>query len=566
VYEETGEWEEVVALRKKLYEALDSPEEKLEAAIGLGDLYREKLKNPAKAVDAYLDALDQSPNNLQILHKLLELYTEGRQWRRAIELLDQIASLETDPQNVATYYYSVAVIYRDELKEIDRAIEYFNKTLDANVLRLKAFEAIDKLLTQKRDWDALAANYRRMIERLPEGAPRDLRVMLYKNLGEIYRTRLKRFDEATLWFKEASALVPEDATLHVILAELYEENEATLADAAREHRQLLLANPMRPASYHALYRIYRKANEHDRAFRLCHTLQYLKQADPGEEQYLERLRAAAPKRPQRPLDERTWQAVLHPSQNRILGMIFAFLTSPVAEVYLSRPKELGVRPKDRVDTQDLQIFFSKIFQLCRGVLGVAPPEVYLKSEGHLGLTLMNTAPVTLLVGPDMAQDRPEPELAFALAKHLSYLRPEHFLPALLPPLVETIFYAGVRACFPTQKLPETVDRREIEDLQKRIEKKLPPAGLAQLRTLYQQFYQTNPRFDSGAWLASIEYSAGRAGFLLSNDLGAAQRILQQEPVAISQLPRADKIKDLLLFSISEEYFALRRALGMAVQV
>lgn len=566
LHEEAGEWEEAVSVRKRLVEALTDPVEKVEAAIAVSDTYREKLKSPPRAIDALVDALDFSPRNLVLLHKLLELYTETKQWRRAVDVLGEITAIETDPGKLSTYYYSIAVIYRDEIKETDRAIEYFNRTLDASPMRLKAFEAVDKILTQRKDWTALAQNYRTMIGRLGDGAPVELQAMLWKNLGEIYRTRLRNFPEAIPCFQKASALTPGDATLHVILSELYEENPATLEEAAREHRALLASEPRRHASYHALYRIYREAKEHDRAYRICHTLRYLGEIEPHEAQYLEQLRPRAPKRPQRALDERLWQILLHPAEDRILGRVFAFLTPAVAQIYLVHPKDLGVRRKDQIDTGNLEIFFSRIFQLCRGVLGVAPPEVYLKPEGHMGLTLMNTAPVTMLVGPDMVQDRPEPELAFAIAKNLSYLRPEHFLCALLPPLVDTIFYAGVKACFPTQKLPEDVDRKEIDELQKRIEKAIPPAGLATLRTLLQQYYQMARRFDAAAWLASIEQTGDRAGFLLCNDLASAEKVLQQEPVAISKLTRADKVKDLILFSVSEEYFELRRGLAMAVQV
>jgi tetratricopeptide (TPR) repeat protein len=565
--EAAGEWEEVVNVRRRLIGALPAIGEKVDTAVSVADICREKLKNPQRAIQTLIDALDIDPKNLIVLHKLLELYTETRQWRKAIEVLDQIAAVETDSEKLATYTYSVAVIYRDELKELDPAIEYFNKTLDANPMRLKAFEAIDKVLTQRRDWTALAQNYRIMLDRFGENGPRELRMMLWKNLGEIYRTRMRNFEEAVPCYKVASALAPGDLTLHIILSELFEDNKRNLPGAVQEHGFILAADPRRFASYHSLHRIYREAKEHDRAFRICHTLKYLGQIEPHEEQYMERVRQAAPKRPQRPLDERLWQVLLHPTEDRLLGAIFAFLSSAMLPIYLVQPKDLGVKKKDRIETTDLQIFFSRIFQLARGVLGVTAPEVFLKPEGgHLGLTLTNSNPVTLLVGPDMVQDRPEPELAFALAKQLTYLRPEHLLSALLPPLVESIFYAGVRSCFPTQKLPEHIDRRAVDELAKRIEKALAPAALAQLRTMLQQFYQGGRHFQADTWLASIEHSGNRAGYVVCSDLVAADRVLQQERVAISKLSRADKVSDLLLFSISEEYFTLRNGLGMSVHL
>lgn len=564
LYEETQEWEEAVERRKQLVEAVLEPKEKLELAISVGDTYRERLGNAQRAIDAYLDALDLAPQDLTILHKLLELYTESKQWRRAIDVLEQIAAHEREPDKLGTYLYSIAVIHRDELKDTDAAIDYFNRTLDANPTRLKAFEAIDKLCTQRRDWAALAQNYRTMLGRVPEQGPAQLQLALWRGLGEIYRTRLHDFASAIPCYQKAQALQPADPQLLLILSELYEQSRDTYAQAVDAHRALLAADAERSASYHALYRLYRGLGDHDRAYWLCNLLRFRNELDQGELQYLDQVRQVAPKRPARPLDDRLWHLVLHPDQDRILGRIFALLTAGVAPTYLANPKQWGIQKKDRIETGDMQIFFSRIFQLSRGVLGVAPPEVYLKADTQ-GLSLINAAPVTMLVGPDMVQDRPEPELAFALAKNLSYLRPEHFLSALLAPLVDTIFYAGVRTCFPTQKLPENRNVAEIDELAKRIRKALPPTGVAQLDALLKQFYGQGRHFDAAHWLGTVEHTANRAGFVVCNDLVSADRVLQQETVAISGLTREQKRHALVEFALSDDYFSLRAGLGLAVQ-
>src|SRR6185369_2278047 len=107
-------------------EAVTDPVEKLDLAVSVGDLYRERLGNTQRAIESYLDALDLAPADLIVLHKLLELYTETKQWARAIDILEQIAAREKDIEKLGTYLYSIAVIYRDELKDPDAAIDYFN--------------------------------------------------------------------------------------------------------------------------------------------------------------------------------------------------------------------------------------------------------------------------------------------------------------------------------------------------------------------------------------------------------------------------------------------------------
>ena len=53
----------------------------------------------------------------------------------------------------------------------------------------------------------------------------------------------------------------------------------------------------------------------------------------------------------------------------------------------------------------------------------------------------------------------------------------------------------------------------------------------------------------------------RMGFLICNDLEVATRIVQTEPVSIGVADPKEKIRDLVLWSVSDEYFALREHLG-----
>ncbi len=59
-------------------------------------------------------------------------------------------------------------------------------------------------------------------------------------------------------------------------------------------------------------------------------------------------------------------------------------------------------------------------------------------------------------------------------------------------------------------------------------------------------------------------TATRAGLLICNDLDVAARLVQTEPVSIGVADPKDKIRDLILWSISEEYFLVREHLGLII--
>ena len=65
----------------------------------------------------------------------------------------------------------------------------------------------------------------------------------------------------------------------------------------------------------------------------------------------------------------------------------------------------------------------------------------------------------------------------------------------------------------------------------------------------------------------VELTACRTGFLLANDLGIAARMIQAEPaMGTLDLTPKEKIEEILRFGVSDEYFRLREALGIQIQV
>ena len=55
------------------------------------------------------------------------------------------------------------------------------------------------------------------------------------------------------------------------------------------------------------------------------------------------------------------------------------------------------------------------------------------------------------------------------------------------------------------------------------------------------------------WNQSVELTACRAGLLLSGDLEIARKIIGSEPQLSGALTPAEKIRELVLFSVSDDY-------------
>ncbi|MCC7540253.1 MAG: tetratricopeptide repeat protein, partial [Deltaproteobacteria bacterium] len=79
LYESQGEWEQVIHFKKQLLE-VSNDEEKYTLHNEIGDLWKDKLSNVQKAIQAYVEALELQPKNHVMLHKLLGVYQEAKQW------------------------------------------------------------------------------------------------------------------------------------------------------------------------------------------------------------------------------------------------------------------------------------------------------------------------------------------------------------------------------------------------------------------------------------------------------------------------------------------------------
>ena len=76
--------------------------------------------------------------------------------------------------------------------------------------------------------------------------------------------------------------------------------------------------------------------------------------------------------------------------------------------------------------------------------------------------------------------------------------------------------------------------------------------------------ETAPELDMKRWLTGVDLTADRVGFVLANDLKLSSAVIEASPEETATVPRKERIDDLLRYSVSDEYFELRRLIGIAL--
>ncbi len=105
---------------------------------------------------------------------------------------------------------------------------------------------------------------------------------------------------------------------------------------------------------------------------------------------------------------------------------------------------------------------------------------------------------------------------------------------------------------------------DVRECVEAIQRQLPGPQRDTLRSLTQKLLEAAPELDMKAWMAGVDLTADRVGFVLSNDLKIANAVIEASPEDASSVGRKDRLRELLAFSVSEPYFELRKRIGIAL--
>lgn len=541
----------------------------------------DEIELDADAIDEFGDPnLEAEANPQRVasqLQTMLQVNMSTGQWRKAVENLQALIDQEQDNGRRASYRFSVAVIVRDELQRPDLALLHFESALDDDPSLLKAFAAIDKILTQRRNWAVLERSYRKMIFRLPrdESQMLLLRLQLWRNLGEIYRTRMGDFQKALIAYQTALRMDPQDQELQTIVAELQSSQvPAPLelsSDELQAHLDAIAQRPSSTDSYRTLYRYYRGAKKVDRAYEMASILVAIRRANDEQERFFHEHRPGTfldPERRPTPKEFDEW--IRHPDQDPTLTAIFQLAAPAVGSLFARNPQEIP-QMRNAWPTRDnlRHGHLMQAIEYAEAVLGVPSPRLYVNENESGGAQILalrdglSSVPI-VIAHQELVHTHQEPALAFAMVQSLAQLSAAHFAFVATGKSLKglrELFYACLALSGVSAQAPSAVAARLVQRLRDRVD----PAHLEQLRSLVRHCvgdHQARP-VDLTKWIGASQLTLNRWALVMSGDLPAALSLLaSQAEQGYSPVSRKQKMQDLVLYSISEHYRKVRQATGL----
>jgi hypothetical protein len=321
-----------------------------------------------------------------------------------------------------------------------------------------------------------------------------------------------------------------------------------------------------------LRRLLMELRQYDKAWCVSAAASFLRKGDPEEQQFYEQYKPKVFTRARARMTEELWKLVYHADEDRYISAIFAAVSQAVAAARAREHKDWGLKRKDRRDVANDQVLFSRVFNYVNQVLGVPTPELYLRPESPGEMELANAKEKgqlvpSLVVASGLVQGRPEKELAYVIAKRLTFMRPDHFVrwPTVVPTVGELkiVFLAALKLIQPKFEVKQDI-AKDVGQYLAHFQRSVADQQKEALGAVVQRFVTNKGEADIHKWANAVDMTATRMGFLICNDLEVATRIVQTEPVSIGVADPKEKIRDLVLWSVSDEYFALREHLGLVI--
>ncbi len=569
VYEAKEDFREAIRIRRRRLEMAVS-QERFELLLEIGDLESQKLNDRAAAGKTYATALEERPDDRKLLTRLMQLYSEEKDWRKLVEVVLRLADFVEDNKQRAKYMHTAAIVSARQIGDVDAALTYYDRAIEFDPTLNKAVDEALELAKQKGDHDSTERYLQAQLELAKTAQDRTALPRILDQLGHLYQKFLNEPEMAIDAFEAAQAFDPENKERGDILAELYASDVSQYLDkAVKAQAAILRRNPYRVESYKLLRRLYTEAQRGDASWCLCQALSVLNLAEPDEERFYRQHRADNAAPAQAVMTDDDWRKLAHFDQDTLLTGIFALIQPTIIRTRTQPLEAQGYDRRYAIDPSLHPYPVSQTLYYVQGVLGMQGPNaplVFQNQNDPSGLGFIHAHTPAIVLGRAAFEAQvPTQSMAFVAGRHLTYYRAGYYVRHLVPTGtgLKAWLFAAIKTCVP--QFPISTDLvGPVDEAMNAMKPDFQGVQKERLSSLTSKLIQTGAALDLKKWTASVDLTADRIGFLLAHDLNLATEVIRATEDGAS-VPGKERVKEVVLFSVSEEYFEIRQKLGINVE-
>jgi tetratricopeptide (TPR) repeat protein len=239
--EASGGSVELVSIYRHQLELVRSGQKKKELLFKLATIYRERMADFAKAIEAFRQVIEIDDQDPQAWSALAELHEREGQWQLAAEALTRSIEGQPDPAARLRLQFRLAGIYEQRLNDTEQALQLCNEILSADgvdgdlaALTVTILERLQgrgvsplRIAEILQPYYALAGDWRRHIDmlelRLEGCSTAEERVHLLERIAQVYEEELDQKELAFVAFGRAFSVAPQEVNLLQTLLRLADE-------------------------------------------------------------------------------------------------------------------------------------------------------------------------------------------------------------------------------------------------------------------------------------------------------------------------------------------------------
>ncbi|MFP6684541.1 MAG: hypothetical protein VB934_07505, partial [Polyangiaceae bacterium] len=526
----------------------------------------EKLNESTKASKNFAAALEERPDDRRVLTRLMRLYSEEKDWGKLVDVVLKLAEGVEDTAQKAKYIQTAAIVCARQLEDYDQALRHLDQVFELDPGNANALSEAIGVRESMEDYEGMLELLDRAFERAAGDAAEQLKLLERK--ANLYADKLDRPAEAITTLETLQQLDPDNAERTARLLGMYTANlEVHLDKAVALHMASIHRDPFDATPYRTLRRIFTECKDADAAWCLCQALYCMSSAEPDEERFFRRMRAETAANAQERLSDEDWiHTLMHPWLDPLVTAVFQ-LVQPAIISRNSQPLEqLGYQEAFALDLATHPYPMSKTLYYAGGVLDMELPPCFQNPNDGGGISFLHTQRPSIVLGAAaLAAELPTQAGAFIAARHLTYYRAGLYIRHLVPTGtgLRTWLFAAIRLIHDTFPVAQELESTVSENLDA-IRGHVRGPARDQLASAVTKLLQSGA-IDLKRWVAAVDLTADRVGFLVCHDLEIANEMVRASDEASAALGHRDRIRELSLFSVGPEYFALRKRLGIGIE-
>ncbi len=164
LYRESGRWNDLINVLQRQAAALNEPAQKIRLYEQIAGIWEKQFSDSVNLAKALEQIVEIDPQRAQTRKRLKEIYAQRRDWQGLHRILTQQLQTESDANEKRAAQEALAELCTDHLKKYDEAIGLWRALAEDKKSGPRALEALEKLATQKQDWQLLIGALERRVE------------------------------------------------------------------------------------------------------------------------------------------------------------------------------------------------------------------------------------------------------------------------------------------------------------------------------------------------------------------------------------------------------------------